>query len=232
MLRTESGRKAIVQDTLRIGQLAAAACVGVETIRFYEREGLLERPHQHLSGYRAYPMAAVRRVQTIKRAQALGFTLTEIRGLLKGGASGDLSQQATKKLREIDATIAELVLVRQELVRLVEHHCDQLAECSCGEDDCPVSLSVDNFTSGPISAVAVSTPSKRSGVLAGGMAATACAICCAPIVAGLLAAIGFPAFAGGEGAELGLGAAAVAATGAGLVHLRRRRVRASAIRAK
>lgn len=232
MLRTESGRQTIVEDTLRIGQLAASASVGVETLRFYEREGLLERPYQHLSGYRAYPMAAVTRVQTIKRAQALGFTLAEIRELLKGSASEQLPEQATKKLREIDATIAELALVRQVLVRVVEHRCDRLLGCSCGQDDCPVNPSAADFISRHTPAAPTSASSKRGGVLAGGIAATAGAICCAPLVAGLLAALGFPAFAGGEAAELGLGAAAVAATGAGLVHLRRRQVRSRAIEAK
>lgn len=109
--QAQSSAQTIVEkDTLRIGQLAASASVGVETLRFYEREGLLERPYQHLSGYRAYPIAAVGKVQTIKRAQALGFTLAEIRALLKGTGSGLLAEQATKKLREIDATIAELAL--------------------------------------------------------------------------------------------------------------------------
>ena len=227
-----SGQTVVVEETLRIGQLAASASVGVETVRFYEREGLLERPYQHLSGYRAYPMDAVTQVQTIKRAQALGFTLAEIRVLLKGTTNGQLSEQATKKLREIDATIAELALVRQELVRLVEHRCDRLLGCSCGQDDCPVDPSAADFTSRPITSLSASALPKRSGVVAGGIAAAACAICCAPLVAGLLAALGLPAFAGGEGAELGLGAAAVAATGAGFVHLRRRRVRQSAIEAR
>ena len=138
MLQTESGRQTIVENTLRIGQLAAAASVGVETIRFYEREGLLERPHQHLSGYRGLPDGGSDRVQTIKRTQTLGFTLAEIRKLLRGSAKGQLLEQATKKVHEIDATIAELQLVRQELARVVEYRCDRLVGCSCGEDDCPV----------------------------------------------------------------------------------------------
>jgi len=212
--------------------LAASASVGVETLRFYEREGLLERPYQHLSGYRAYPIAAVAKVQTIKRAQALGFSLAEIRELLKGASSVLLAEQAAKKLREIDATIAELALIRQKLVQLIEHRCDRLLGCSCGQPDCPVHQSTPDALSQPITPVPSSAPPKRRSVVAGGIAAAACGICCTPLVAGLLAALGWPAFAAGEGVELGLGAAAVVATGAGLVHLRRRRVRHSVIEAK
>jgi len=231
--RAQSSAQAIVEkDTLRIGQLAASASVGVETLRFYEREGLLERPYQHLSGYRAYPIAAVAKVQTIKRAQALGFTLAEIRALLNGTSSVLLGDQAAKKLREIDATIAELALVREKLVRLIEHGCDRLLGCSCGQPDCPVHQSTADPISQSITPVPSSAPPERRSVVAGGIAAAACGICCTPLVAGLLAALGWPAFAAGEGVELGLGAAAVAATGAGLVHLRRRRVRRSAIEAK
>ena len=229
--RTESNGQSIIEDRLRIGQLASLASVGVETVRFYEREGLLDRPYQHPSGYRAYPRAAVTQVQTIKRAQSLGFTLAEIRDLLRGRARGQLSRQAANKLREVDATIAELALVREDLARLVEHGCDRLVGCSCEQDDCPVAPSFANFPSRPLASTRTA-PSKRGGVLAGGIAATTCAICCAPLVAGLLAALGFPTLAGGEGGELGLGAAAVAATGAGLAYLRRRRMRSGAIGAK
>src|SRR5207245_11507563 len=99
--RAQSNAQSIVEeDTFRIGQLAASASVGVETLRSYEREGLFERPYQHLSGYRSYPIAAVAKVQTIKRAQALGFSLAEIRELLKGANSVLLAEQAAKKLRE------------------------------------------------------------------------------------------------------------------------------------
>jgi DNA-binding transcriptional MerR regulator len=120
--RAQSSAQTIVKDnSLRIAQIGASASVGVEMLRFYEREGLLERPYRHLSGYRAYPIAAVTKVETIKRAQALGSTLAEIRELLKGTRSGLLAEQAAKKLREIDATIAELALIRQKLVQLIEH---------------------------------------------------------------------------------------------------------------
>src|SRR5207245_9065323 len=59
--------------------------------------GLLERPYRHLSGYRAYPIAAVNKVETIKRAEALGSTLAELREMLRGPGSGLLGEQAAKK---------------------------------------------------------------------------------------------------------------------------------------
>ena len=63
---------------LTIGQVASGAGVGIETIRFYEREGLLEDPPRTASGYRQYPKDAVTRVQLIRRAKELGFSLKEI----------------------------------------------------------------------------------------------------------------------------------------------------------
>src|ERR1700716_1394309 len=85
------------QPTLRIGQLARLASVHVETLRYYEREGLLDKPYRHLSGYRAYPAGAVAHVQSIKRAQALGFSLAEIRRLLQPARGGRVAEEAAKK---------------------------------------------------------------------------------------------------------------------------------------
>src|ERR1700704_4932470 len=126
------------KPTLRIGQLAKLASVHVETLRFYEREGLLEKPYQHLSGYRAYPVSAVDQVQSIKRAQALGFNLSEIRSLLKGSSPGKrFSDQATRKLAETDAMLVELQRARADLLRMLDYGCDGLVGCSCGQTDCP-----------------------------------------------------------------------------------------------
>jgi DNA-binding transcriptional MerR regulator len=69
-------------DMLSIGQVARRAGVGVETIRFYEREGLLEEPPRRASGYRQYSEQVVKRIHFIKRAQKLGFPLKEITELL------------------------------------------------------------------------------------------------------------------------------------------------------
>ncbi|TMG91576.1 MAG: MerR family transcriptional regulator [Betaproteobacteria bacterium] len=69
-------------DSITIGRLAQAAAVNVETIRYYQRRGLVGEPVKPLGGHRRYPPEAVKRVRFIKRAQNLGFTLDEVRGLL------------------------------------------------------------------------------------------------------------------------------------------------------
>src|SRR6516162_7146876 len=69
-------------DSMSIGKVAHRVAVGVERLRFYEREGLLEKPPRLNSGYRAYPAATVNRVLFIKRAKELGFSLKEIKELL------------------------------------------------------------------------------------------------------------------------------------------------------
>ena len=67
---------------LTIGEVARQACVGIETMRFYERQGLLEEPERRASGYRQYDQEAVAVLKFIRRAKELGFTLKEIKGLL------------------------------------------------------------------------------------------------------------------------------------------------------
>ena len=110
---------------LTIGQLAKRAGVGVETIRFYEREGLLAAPGRLPSGYRQYPPEAVERVKFLRRAQRLGFTLREAKELLAfrddpDAGSADVRVKATEKLADIDTRIADLQEMRVELGRLVE----------------------------------------------------------------------------------------------------------------
>lgn len=204
--------------TLRIGQLANLAGVSVETLRFYEREGLLVRPYQHLSGYRAYPPAAVETVQTIRRAQALGFKLAEIKDLLQESRAGGVSHRAVQKLEEIDANIARLVSARQELARVVEYRCDRLIGCSCGRADCPTKAGSQLEDPAPVGP-------PGTGLLAGSVAAAACAACCAPLAGGLLATLGVPAAALGGGLEIGAAAAVATATGLGFMLFRNRRKR-------
>jgi MerR family mercuric resistance operon transcriptional regulator len=108
---------------LRIGQVARAAGVNIETIRYYERCGLLSDPGRRESGYRAYPPEIVERVQFIKRAQQLGFTLREISGLLAlrvddRATCDQVRTQAEAKLAEIDARIADLQRLRNALASL------------------------------------------------------------------------------------------------------------------
>ncbi len=106
---------------LLIGQLARQAGVGVETIRFYERSGLLGSPERRSSGYRAYDEQAVSRLQFIRRAKQLGFTLNEIKELLALDANPDATQAEVKaaalaKIDDIENRIRDLQWMRTALV--------------------------------------------------------------------------------------------------------------------
>lgn len=109
---------------LTIGQLAKEAGVGVETIRFYEREGLLAKPRRSPSGYRQYPPDVVGQVQFLRRAQWLGFTLRDAKELLAlrddpDADRANVREKAAEKLADIDARIAELQAMRVELAGLL-----------------------------------------------------------------------------------------------------------------
>lgn len=110
---------------LTIGQVAKDAGVGVETIRFYEREGLIGKPERRPSGYRHYPPEIVRRIRFIQRAKELGFSLREITELLslrvaRGSTCADVRAQALSKMKDIDTKITVLQGMRAALVRLSE----------------------------------------------------------------------------------------------------------------
>lgn len=109
---------------LTTGALAKAAAVNIETIRYYERSGLLKQPPRTPSGYRQYSAETVRRIRFIKRAQQLGFTLVEIRTLLALQfethlTCDDFRQQAEAKITEIEKKIASLVAMKDDLLSLV-----------------------------------------------------------------------------------------------------------------
>ena len=104
--------------------MAQAAGVNVETIRYYEKRGLIARPQQPVSGYRKYGADDVARVQFIKGAQRIGFTLNEISELIRleqdqDAHCSDLQERTEAKVRAIDEKIAELQRMRKELVKLV-----------------------------------------------------------------------------------------------------------------
>jgi MerR family copper efflux transcriptional regulator len=109
---------------LAIGAVARRAGVGIDTIRYYEREGLLPPPRRRASGYRDYDPVAIDRLQFIRRAKALGFTLEDIRDLLALSADHErgvrgVKQHAQARLEKLDARIAELRRMRRGLVRLI-----------------------------------------------------------------------------------------------------------------
>ncbi|MHB1845173.1 MAG: MerR family transcriptional regulator [Deltaproteobacteria bacterium] len=123
---------------LRIGEVARAAGVKIDTLRYYERRGLLEEPARRPSGYRAYPPEAVDLVRFVRRAQALGFALEEIEDLLRlrqgrGGSRPKVRALAEAKLRQIDEKLADLAAMRGALAALV-HSCG----CKAGALECPI----------------------------------------------------------------------------------------------
>ena len=110
--------------TLTIGKVAKAAGLGVETVRFYERQGLIAEPARSESGYRQYRPEAIRRLRFIVRAKALGFTLQEIGDLLDLRAmpeSGcaDVQARAEAKIADIEERIAQLDAMKRALGELV-----------------------------------------------------------------------------------------------------------------
>ena len=110
-------------EVFSIGQVARLSGVGVETVRFYEREGLLEEPARRVSGYRQYAVEAVKQIRFIKRAQQLGFSLKEIRELLTLRVDAETSceqvkERAAAKLIEVEQKMAELQRMRQALLQV------------------------------------------------------------------------------------------------------------------
>jgi len=123
---------------LSIGQAARRAGVGVETIRFYERQGLLEVPPRRASGYRQYDESVVARLQFIRRAKDLGFTLHETKDLLSlrvdpKTTCQDVKGRAQVKIAEIDEKIRQLQRMRKALSNLTK---------ACGSrgpiSECPI----------------------------------------------------------------------------------------------
>lgn len=126
---------------LRSGELARVAGVNVQTLRYYERRGLLPDPQRTLGGHREYPPDAVTVLRVVRGLQRLGFTLDEISELLDVGAHRrprpGLRAAATAKLAEVDAKITQLERVRQTLTDVLAADCTDLAECSC-RPGCPI----------------------------------------------------------------------------------------------
>jgi Hg(II)-responsive transcriptional regulator len=123
---------------LKIGEVAKETGVGIETIRFYERKGLLDEPSRRPSGYRQYDVSIVARLQFIRRAKELGFTLSEIAELLglwfdTGAKCCDVRKKAQAKIEEIEAKLTSLQAMKQSLKALVET-CQQRGSM----EDCPL----------------------------------------------------------------------------------------------
>jgi len=125
-----------VSDDLTIGILAKRSCVSVETIRYYQRRHLLQKPSKPLGGYRQYSSETVTRVRFIKRAQVLGFTLEEITGLLgldERKACLETREITAQKVALIEQKIADLSRMKKALSRLV-----RACDASSAGEPCPI----------------------------------------------------------------------------------------------
>ncbi len=114
---------------MRSAQLADTAGVNVETLRYYERRGLLPPPPRRSSGYRDYPPEAVQRLRLIKQAQALGLSLEEITELIALNphadiACGDMETRIRSKITDLDTRLAALGELRGQLEQLLCDCCD------------------------------------------------------------------------------------------------------------
>lgn len=123
-------------QTMTISRLAKAAGVKVETVRFYQRSGLLDEPPRPASGYRQYATADVQRIRFIKRAQVLGFTLEEIAGLLRlegARTCAETRELAARKLGMVESRLTDLTAMRAALL-------DMIGKCDTGDrqGECPM----------------------------------------------------------------------------------------------
>ncbi|MEO7742723.1 MAG: MerR family transcriptional regulator [Usitatibacter sp.] len=111
-----------MQDSMTIGRLAKLAGVNVETVRYYQRRGLLREPSKPLGGHRRYSPAVVRQIGFIRRAQQLGFSLEEVRSLMELSEATDCNDArgiAEQKCEALGVRIAQLNTMRRELKRLI-----------------------------------------------------------------------------------------------------------------
>jgi MerR family copper efflux transcriptional regulator len=128
---------------LTVSEVARRAGVGSDTVRFYEREGLIEAPPRRPSGYRQYPEDTVPLIRFIKRAQDLGFTLKQIEELISLRDDGSRNRDevralASAKLQDIDRKLARLQSMRSALAGMLE-------VCACGRPtSCPILQALDD----------------------------------------------------------------------------------------
>jgi DNA-binding transcriptional MerR regulator len=125
-------------DTLAAGELARLSGVSTDTLRHYERKGLLPLPPRTASGYRRYPSDAVTRVRLIRRALVIGFSLSELARVLKERASGGAPCQKVRgivqaRLSDLNQQLADLELLRRDLHAILEDWDARLTRTPSGE---------------------------------------------------------------------------------------------------
>jgi MerR family copper efflux transcriptional regulator len=122
---------------LTIGKVAKLSGVGVEAVRYYEREGIIDQPSRAAGGFREYPEDVVHRIRFIKRVQELGFSLREISDLLnlrmRRGSCGTIKEKAEQKLAQVEEKISDLRRI-QAALRKVKDTCERQAPT----ENCPV----------------------------------------------------------------------------------------------
>ena len=137
---------------MRTSEAAAQAQVNSQTLRYYERRGLLPEPKRTASGYRAYTTDAVRVVRFVKRAQQLGFTLSDVEELLHLAGGGpdscdEARRMAQMRIADLQQRISELVLMRDALIGLVDT-CGQPRD----ERECPILRDIETAAAARTSA--------------------------------------------------------------------------------
>lgn len=143
------GTKNNIQESMTIGQVAKQAGIGIETIRFYERKGLVAEPNRRESGYRQYDNQVITQLLFIKRAQELGFSLKEIEELLAlrfnpKSTCGAVKSRAEVKIADIEQKISDLQKMRKSLLKLTN-------ACSGGPrsvSECPILESFESVRRG------------------------------------------------------------------------------------
>jgi len=137
-------------NVLRIGELAKRSGLGIETIRFYERKGLLDEPERRPSGYRQYDESVVARLQFIRRTKSLGFTLGEIEELLglwfnPNTGCHHVRKKAAQKIGEIEERIRSLSGMKRSLKKLLTK-CEQRGTL----EDCPLLDGLEKSAAGSV----------------------------------------------------------------------------------
>jgi DNA-binding transcriptional MerR regulator len=129
--------------TLKASEVAAAVGVNLETLRYYERRGLIEEPDRSPGGHRRYPAEVVTLLRVIKAAQRLGFTLNETRDLLAVGVHRhhdhrtSTADRIRAKLTEVNQRLADLQVIRDSLADALSAGCEDLRTCA-GRPECPI----------------------------------------------------------------------------------------------
>jgi DNA-binding transcriptional MerR regulator len=153
------------QDTYRPGKLAQLAGVSTDTLRHYERKGVLPAPDRSDNGYRLYPAQALDRVRLIRRALAVGFTLDELAVILRerdhgGVPCGRVRQLAANKLAELEARLQEIQSLRDTLSVLLQEWDARLVETEPGQQAHLLEMLAETDT-GPCPHSAFGRPSKN-----------------------------------------------------------------------